>query len=185
MHGVVFMKTDILFTNPLSNCLFMTAHNKIQKRYFKKIEFYFVYDWIFLSGSIITFVYFLLNYYFKNSFLLFNIPRLEALIWAMSISIIFIIKYFISSKLRARLIIEIIEDSGYYLLTVYNKSVVRLDRAFIPLERQKADYFINTLFSNKMGTIHLYKKQSERFIVKIDNKKYYLVPPLFENEVLI
>lgn len=164
----------------------MRTDNKFQKRYLKKIRFYFVYDWVFLSGSIITFVYFLLNYMFNNSFLLFNIARLEALIWAISISIIFSIKYFISSKLRTRLIIEIIEDSGYYLLTVYNKSVVRVDKALIPLERQKADYFINDLFSNKTGTIHdLYNKQSERFIVKIDNKKYYLVPPLFESDVLI
>lgn len=84
MLGVLFTKMDILFTNPLSNCLIMRTDNKIQKRYLKKLRFYFVYDWVFLSGSITTFVYFLLNYMFNNSFLLFNIGRLEALIWAMS-----------------------------------------------------------------------------------------------------
>lgn len=116
--------------------------------------------------------------------MLFNIPRMQALITAIIFLTVFIIKYFISIKLRARLIIEIIEDSAYYSLTVYNKSVVRVDKASIPLERRKGDYFINYLFSSR-GAIHLESKQDERFIVIIDNKKYYCVPALFESEVLI
>jgi hypothetical protein len=163
----------------------MTTHSKIQGRYLSKIALYFDYDWFFLFVSIITVGYFLINYFFKNSFIFSNIPRLTALITGIIFSTFFIIKYFISSKLRARLIIEIIEDSKYYSLIVYNKSVITVDKAIIPLDRQEADYFINNLFSNRMGTIHVYNKQSERFTVKIDNKEYYLVPALFESEVLI
>lgn len=164
----------------------MTIHNKILPEYFKKIAWYFTYDWIFLSVLIIMAGYFLINYFFNNSFILFNFARMQAFIMAIIILTIFIIKYFISSKIRKRLIVDIVDDSRYYVLTIYDKSVIKVDKALIPLERQKADYFINDLFSNKTGTIHdLYNKQSERFIVKIDNKKYYLVPPLFENEVFI
>lgn len=162
----------------------MTIHNKILPEYLKKIAWYFTYDWIFLSVLIIIAGYFPINYFFNNSFILFNFDRMQALIMAIIILTIFIIKYFISSKIRKRLIVDIVDDSGYYFLTIYDKSVIKVDKVFIPLERQNADYFINDLLGNRMG-IHLYNKQSERFIVKIDNKKYYLVPALFENEVLI
>ena len=163
----------------------MTTHNKIQKRYLRKIALYFAYDWILLSVSIITFGYFLINYFFKNSFKLFNIQFEDALIMAIILSTIFIIKYFFSFKLRARLITEIFEDSKYYSLIIYNKSLVMVDKACIPLERQRGDFFITNLFANKWGTIRLRGTRNEIFIIKIDNKKYYLVPPLFESEVLI
>jgi len=163
----------------------MATHNKILKKYLKNIALYFAYDWIILSVSIITFGYFLINYFFKDSFKLFDIPRMDALIIAIIFSSIFIIKFFISSKLRARLIIEIIEDSKYYSLIVYNKSLITVDKAFIPLNRQKGDIFTTNLFGGRMSTINLGRKSAEIFIVKIDNKKYYLVPPLFESEVLI
>ena len=163
----------------------MATHNKILKRYLKNIALYFAYDWILLFVSIITVGYFLINFIFKNSFKLFNIPWKDALIIGMIFSSIFIIKLFISIKLRARLIIEIIEDSKYYSLIVYNKSLITVDKAFIPLNRQEGDIFTTNLFGGRMSTINLGRKSAEIFIVKIDNKKYYLVPPLFESEVLI
>jgi len=163
----------------------MATHNKILKRYLKNIALYFAYDWILLFVSIITVGYFLINFIFKNSFKLFNIPWMDALIIGMIFSSIFIIKLFISIKLRARLIIEIIEDSKYYSLIVYNKSLITVDKAFIPLNRQEGDIFTTNLFAGRMSTINLGRKSAEIFIVKIDNKKYYLVPPLFESEVLI
>ena len=163
----------------------MTTHNKIQQRYLRKIASYFDYAWFFFSVSIIAFGYFLINYFFENSFIISNLPRLAGSIMGITFLTIFIPKRFISSKLRARLIIEIIEDSKYYSLIVYNKSVITIDKAIIPLDRQEADYFINSLFGNRMGTINLPETKAERFIVIVDDKKYYLVPPLFESEVLI
>ncbi len=163
----------------------MTTHNKIQRRYLGEIASYFDFDKFCVSVSIIAFCYFLINYFFNNSFIFLDISRLIGLIAGVAFSIVFKMKYFLSSKLRTRLIIEITNDSGYYFLTTYNKSVIKLDKAFIPLKRQNADFFIDILFSNGIGTIHLNKKQSERFIVIINNKKYYLVPQLFESEVLI
>jgi len=179
------LKTTSLSKNHLNNPKAMATHNKILKRYLKNIALFFAYDWIILSVSIITFGYFLINYFFKDSFKLFDIPRMEALIGTVTISIIFISKFFISSKLKARLIIEIIEDSKYYSLIVYNKSLITVDKAFIPLNRQEGDIFTTNLFGGRMSTINLGRKSAEIFIVKIDNKKYYLVPPLFESEVLI
>jgi hypothetical protein len=169
----------------LSYFKFVTTHNKIQRRYLDEIASYFDFDKFCLSVSIIAFCYFLINYFFKNSFIFLDIPRLIGLITGVAFSIIYRIKYFLSSKLRTRLIIEIAKDSEYYFLTTYNKSVIKLDKAFLPLERQNADLFFDLLFSNGLGTIHLNKKQSERFIVIIDNQKYYIVPELFESEVLI
>ena len=163
----------------------MTTNNKIQGRYLSKIAMYFDYDWFFLSVSIIAFGYFLINYFFRNSFMLSNLPRSEGLIMGVTFLTIFVFKRFISIKLRVRLIIEIIEDSKYYSLVVYDKSVITVDKAIIPLGRQEADYFINNLFSTRMGTINLPESRSERFIVIVDDKKYYIVPPLFESEVLI
>ena len=163
----------------------MITHNKIQKRYLRDIASYFDYDGFAFLVSIIAFGYFLINYFFGNSFTLSNLPRLVGLITGVAFSTIFIIKYFVSSKLRARLIIEIMEDSKYYSLIVYNKSVITVDKGIIPLDRQEADYFINNLFSTRMGTINLPETKAERFIVMVDDKKYYLVPPLFESEVLI
>jgi len=101
-------------------------------------------------------------------------------------STIFIVKYFISIKLKARLITEIIEDSKYYALIVYNKTLIKVNKTSIPLERvRKSDFFVTVLFESRFTTISFEDKQPEKFIVKINNKKYYLVPRLFESEVLI
>jgi hypothetical protein len=163
----------------------MITDNKIQERYLKEIASHFYNDWFFFSVTIVAFGYFLINYFFGNSFIISNLPGLAGLIMGITFLTIYIPKRFISNKLRTRLIIEIVEDSKYYSLILYNKSVITVDKAIVPIEREEADYFINDLFGSRMGKIHLYNKQSERFILKIDNKKYYLVPALFENEVLI
>ncbi|HXU28416.1 MAG TPA: hypothetical protein VN698_14395 [Bacteroidia bacterium] len=164
----------------------MPTDNKLQMRYSKKLALYFAQDWILLSISIILFVYFLVNYFFNNSYELFNIPWNKALIIDIVPSTIFIVKYFISIKLKARLITEIIEDSKYYALIVYNKALIRVDRASIPLERiRKSDFFVTVLFESRFTTIYFEGQRAEKFIVKINNKKYYLIPRLFDSEVLI
>ena len=164
----------------------MPNDNKLQERYSRKLTWYFAKDWILLSISIILFGYFPVNYFFNNSFELFNIPWRKALIIDIVPSTIFIVKYFISIKLKARLITEIIEDSKYYALIVYNKTLIKVNKTSIPLERvRKSDFFVTVLFESRFTTISFEDKQPEKFIVKINNKKYYLVPRLFESEVLI
>jgi hypothetical protein len=63
--------------------------------------------------------------------------------------------------------------------------LVKLDKTLIPLSKGEADYYLNSLFSTRLGTIDLPKTKSERYVVEIDNKKYYFLPFLFETEVLL
>ncbi|QEC69948.1 hypothetical protein FRZ67_22590 [Panacibacter ginsenosidivorans] len=149
--------------------------NKIAEVYMKKIHLYFLYDWIVVLIPIALIFISLLNnlddpfyqYWEKNLFLG---------IWIL----VPIIKLWISKKIKDRLICEIVIEEKNVLLQIYNGSILKLDKSFIPLKKEKADYFINTLFSPKMGTIRSYNK--DILIVRVDYKKYYLAPGLFEQE---
>ena len=90
----------------------------------------------------------------------------------------------ISAKIKSRLIYEVIDEKKFYSLMLYNKTFVSLDKTLIPLYKDRADYYLNSLFGVG-GTINLTPSKSERYIVEIDNKKYYFLPFLFEEEVLI
>jgi len=164
----------------------MKSQIQISEKYRKKIKLYFIQDWFVLSVAIIAMLYSLANYLSNNSFVIFNINRETILYFGMSVFIIFSIKFFfISIKVKSRLIYEVIDEKSFYSLMLYNKTFIKLDKTLIPLYKEKADYYLNSLFSSRLGTIHLPKTKSERYIVEIDNKKYYFAPFLFEEEVVI
>jgi len=161
--------------------------NQIRKseKYRKKIKLFFAEDWILLSIAIFAMLYSLANYMSNNSFVIFSIDREISLYFGIIFSIIFIIKFFfISVKIKSRLIYGVIDEKNFYSLILYNKTSVSLDKTLIPLYKEKADYFLNYLFTPN-GTINLIPSKSERYVVEIDNKKYYFLPFLFEEEVLI
>jgi len=158
---------------------------RISEKYRKKIKLYFVQDWILLSIAIIAMLYSLANFLNNNSFVIFSIDRGISLYFGIVWVIIFISKFFfISVKIKSRLIYEVIDEKKFYSLMLYNKTFVNLDKTLIPLYKEKADYILNDLFGLN-STIRLPKTKSERYIVEIDNKKYYFLPFLFEEEVLI
>ena len=162
--------------------------NKIQisEKYRKKIKLYFIENWYSLGFAIIAMLYSLVNYLSNNSFVIFSIDRELSLFVGITWAIIFSINFFfISIKVKSRLIYEVIDETESYSLVIYNKTLVKLDKALIPLYKEEADYYLNSLFSSRLGTIHLPKTKSERYVVEIDNKKYYFLPFLFEEEVLI
>lgn len=156
------------------------------EKYRKNIKLYFVWDWIILGAAIIAMLYSLLNYKSNNSFVIFNIDRQVSLYFGIIWGVIFIIKFFfISIKIKARLIYEVIDEKDFYCLILYNKTSVKVDKTQIPLYKDSPDYFLNSLFSTRLGVFNMPKTKSERYVVEIDNKKYYFLPFLFEEEVLI
>lgn len=163
-------------------------NNKISKKYMNKISQYFAFDWGLISISAILLCYSLLNYLWNNNLMVLNFNWKESFIMVIAVLLpISTIKFFISTKLKSRLIIEIIDEQTYYSLVIYNQSKITIDKSMIPLEREEADYFLNNLFSNRMGTIHIIEnKESEKpAIVRVENRKYYLTPMLFENPLEI
>jgi hypothetical protein len=98
---------------------------------------------------------------------------------------IYMINYFISRTIKTRLIYKIQENDDNIVLTIYNKSTISFEKALMPLEKEQPDYFLNTLFSSRMGTIHQDEAYKGTSIIKINGKKYYLTPNLFEKEVTI
>ena len=160
--------------------------NQIRKseKYRNKIKLFFLYDWVLLSIVIIVIFYSCANYISNDSLEILNINTVKGLLWGTIFGIVFLIKFFISVKIKSRLIYEIIDENFFYSLILYNKTCVKLNKTLTPLYKEKADYFLNSLFSPN-GTINLTPKNSERYIVEIDNKKYYFLPFLFEEEVLI
>ena len=157
----------------------------ISKKYRKKINLFFIQDWILLGVAIIVIFYSSTNYVSNNTFVIFGIDRGISLYFGAIWTIIFIIKFFfISVKIKTRLIYEVIDKTDFYSLVIYNKTLVTLDKTLIPLYKDKPDYYLNYLFGVG-GTIYLPESKAERFIVEIDNKKYYFLPSLFEDEVLI
>lgn len=159
---------------------------RMSEKYRKKIKLFFAEDWILLSIALIVILYSLSNYISNSSFTIFGINRGKSLILGTILITIFIVKFFfISVKIKSRLIYEIIDENSFYSLILYNKSFVKLHKTLIPVYKEKADYFLNYLFSPN-GTINnLAKTKSERFVVIIDNKKYYFLPFLFEEKVFI
>ena len=159
---------------------------RISEEYRKKIKLYFNGDWLVLGAAIIAMFYSLANYVSNNSFVIFSIDRGKSLFFCAIFFIVFSIKFFfISIKVKSRLIYEVIDETNFYSLVIYNKTLVKLDKTLIPLYKGEADYYLNSLFSSRLGTINLPKTKSERYVVEIDNKKYYFLPFLFEEEVLI
>jgi hypothetical protein len=158
----------------------MATVNTISENYMSKIRFFFTYDWILLGSATLLLFYYLINYFSKDSFIIFNIASLKALIVSFPPFLVFIIKFSISLKVKTRLVIEIIEEPTYFMLTVYDKSVVKIDKPIINFLSRKTDFFLDRLFSPTIGTIHLTPNQCEKFILVTKNKKYYLVPTLFE-----
>jgi hypothetical protein len=98
---------------------------------------------------------------------------------------LFIVKSFISNRLKTRLIYKVIDETKFYSLVIYNKTSVSLNKTLIPLPKEKSDYFVNSLFSPRLGTINLPKSKSERFVIIIDDNKYYFLPFLFDSEISI
>jgi hypothetical protein len=94
----------------------------------------------------------------------------------------FIIKYIISIIIRKRFIIEIIKDANHYSLINYNQSKIAADESQIDVESGFNDFFLNQLFGNT-AIIHLKREKCEKLALFIKNKKYYLVPSLFESEI--
>ena len=125
---------------------------------------------IFLGYNVVTDLIIDFNYYWRKSLI---------------ISVIFlsapVAQFWISSKVRKRLIYKIGINEKFVTLYIYNGTVLKIDKSFIPLQKEKADYFFNSLFG-KNGTIRLGKKYDQTFIIRIDNEKYYLSPPLFALE---
>jgi hypothetical protein len=163
----------------------MKKQIKKSEKYRKKIKLFFAEDWVLLTIAIIAMLYSLVNYLSNNSFAIFSIDREISVYFGIIFLIIFIIKFFfISEKIKSRLIYEVIDEKKFYSLILYNKTTVSLDKTLVPLYKEKADYFLNYLFTPN-GTINLTPAKSERYIVEIDNKKYYFLPFLFEEKVLI
>ena len=159
---------------------------RISEKYKKKIKLYFAWDWIFLGAATIAMLYSLVNYKSNNSFVILSIDREISLYFSIIWFILFSVKFFfISIKVKSRLIYEVIDEGIFFSLVIYNKTLVTLDKTLIPLYKEKPDYYLNSLFSNRLGTFNMPKTKSERFILEIDNKKYYFLPFLFEKEVLI
>jgi hypothetical protein len=163
----------------------MENQNRISEKYRKKIKLFFAQDWFLLSVAVITIFYSLANYLSNNSFVIFKIHLDGSLLIFIISFFLFTVKFIISNKLKSRLIYEVIDETKFYSLVVYNKAVVTLDKTLVPLPKYKPDYFINSLFSTRLGTINLPGSKSERFVVKIDNNKYYFLPFLFDSEILI
>ena len=154
--------------------------NKIIEKYLKKVRSFFFGEWIFLCIGICMLVY--------SLFIFYN-PDSSSFIWngfakASLIPLgIFIIKYLISQTIKRRLIYKIRENDDTVLLTIYNKSTISFDKALIPLDKERPDYFLTTLFGSRTGTIH--EAHDDASIIKINGKKYYLIPNIFEKEVTI
>jgi len=145
-----------------------------------KIKLFFTIDWIVLSISILLIFYFLINYFSNNSFVFFNIPISKFLIASLGLIFFFIIKFDSSLKIKARLITEIVDESSHYTFTTFNKSVITVDKPIMISLSRQTDFYLNRLFSPTIGTIHLTPNQCEKFILLTKNKKYYLVPTLFQ-----
>ena len=158
----------------------MTSSNKISKNYMSKIRLFFALDWIILSISIILIFYYLINYFSNDSFIFFNVPISKSLLAALGGFFYCTIKFYISLKIKARLITEIVDESTHFILTVYDKSIIIIDKPIMTSLSRQTDFFLNGLFSPTIGTILLPPKQSVKFILLSKSKKYYLVPTLFE-----
>ncbi len=146
---------------------------RISEEYRNKIKIYFVRDWYGLGIAILIMSYSLI------------VDKRQSLYFSGILFIVFSIHFFfIAPKVKSRLIYEVIEEPNFYSLIIYNKTVVTLDKKLIPVPKEGSDYYLNSLFVPN-GTINIPKAKAERFIVTIDNKKYYFLPLLFEEEILI
>ena len=158
--------------------------NKISDNFLNKIRRYFFPEWIFFSAGIILLIYYFLN--LCNLFVGNNINLNGVLFSSLMLLTVFVVKYyFISQKIKRRLIYKIQQNDKTVVLITYNKSTMNLNKSLLPLQKEPPDYFINTLFSSRMGAIHQDEAYEGTCIVKIDGKKYYLTPNLFEHEVTI
>jgi len=120
---------------------------RISEKYRNKIKLYFIQDWFSLGFAIIAMLYSLVNYLSNNSFVIFRIDRGISLFFGIVWVIIFSIKFFfISIKVKSRLIYEIIDETEFYSLVIYNKTLLKLDRTLIPLYKEESDYYLNSLF---------------------------------------
>jgi hypothetical protein len=121
-----------------------------------------------------------------NLYSLSNIPWRGTLTFSIFPLSYFVIQhYFISAKIKSRLIYKIQEVNDAFILTIYNKSTIKINKSELPLEKEPRDYFIRSLFGTRTGTINILSKNNDTCVIKIDNKKYYLAPNLFEREVTI
>jgi hypothetical protein len=136
-----------------------------------------------LLFSVLIFCYSLVNCLLIDPLVLFNFSWKAGFITASILLPISIAKFIIAHKVRTRLIIEILEESKYYSFIVYNQVKVKVDKLQTPLPKKEADYFLNDLISSSTGTIFLPNSRRERFIIIVENKRYYLIPALFENNV--
>jgi hypothetical protein len=120
--------------------------------YRKKIKLYFIQDWYLLSFAIIAMLYWLVNYLSNSSFIIFRIDRGVSLFFGIVGVIIFSIKFFfISIKLKSRLIYEVVDETKFYTLAIYNKTLVKLDKTLIPLYKGEADYLSPWFVSSRTG----------------------------------
>ena len=159
--------------------------NRISEYYLKKIRNFFIPDWILLFVVCVLLIYSLLSFFNIIDQNIFNISYRATLIFSTLLLLIFLGKSLISQKIRTRLICKINENSSNIILTVYNNSIIDIDKRLIPLIREPSDYFIDMLFANRWGTINLLPKDNKTAIVIINDKKYYLASNLFEQEVTI
>jgi hypothetical protein len=155
--------------------------NKISGYFINRIKSYFYPEWIFFIVGTVLFIYSILN--LLKLFIVYDI------MWQVTLfpSIIFLAffsiqHFFISGKIKSRLIYKIQETDDLFILTTYNKSKIKINKNETPLEREPRDYIISSLFATRTGSIRILPKNNNACIVKIDNKKYYLTPNLFEHE---
>jgi hypothetical protein len=160
----------------------MLIENKILKVYMRRLKFFFIVDWVILFLSCILLSYSLLNYYFKNLFIFFSIEPKSCLIISFIGIFYFILKFFISITLKSRLIIGVLKNDACYSLINYNNSIISVDKSQISIESEFNDFFLNQLFGNT-AMIHLKRTKCEKLLLCINNKKYYLIPSLFEHIV--
>jgi hypothetical protein len=156
--------------------------NKISKEFLFKLRYFFAFPRILLFVAAFLLIYSLLNYY---NFLSFFFPWRLSLIFSILLLIISIPKYFIAEKVRRALIYKIQQESDTIILTTYDKSIVSINKNLIPLQKEPRDYFINTLFSSRTGTIQISPNENETCVIEINKKRFYLVPNIFEAEVAI
>ncbi len=161
----------------------MAIDNQVAQKYMSKIKLFFTIDWVILSISVLFIFYYLINRFSNNSFIFFNLSIAKSLIASFALFLFFIIKFDSSLKIKARLIIEIIDESSHYIFTTYNKSVITVYKPITDSLSRQPDYYLNRLFSPTIGTIHLTPNQCEKFILVTKKKKYYLVPTFFANAV--
>jgi hypothetical protein len=175
------LKEDVQWANGMDisdkiNYRMVEKKVTIYDAYMDRIRLYFLYDWIFLT--IITGLF---SYLIINS----DSDQQGKIIFGSMIFAALIAKFFISSKIRSRLICQVVDEQDYVLLVIYNESTIKINKTSLPLEKKPPDYFINSLFSTRMGTIHMKKNENKRFIIIVNGHKFYLIPFLFNDEVLI